>query len=124
VFLGIHKDDRLELCEKAVRKLLNLRLFSDEKGKMNCSVRDVEGGILLVSQFTLYGDCRKGNRPSFIEAMPPAEAKAFYDYFCNTLRDEYAHVAFGEFGADMKVALINSGPVTLSMELLSSSCNS
>jgi len=115
VLLGIHKDDTLDKCDKAIRKLLNLRLFSDEEGKMNFSVQDVQGGILLVSQFTLYGDCRKGNRPSFIEAMPPQEAEAFYNEFVARLKASYSPVAFGKFGADMQVALINSGPVTIEL---------
>lgn len=117
VLLGIHKDDALALCDKAIHKLLNLRLFSDEAGKMNLSVQDVQGGILLVSQFTLYGDCRKGNRPSFIDAMPPNEAEAFYNEFVARLKSVYSNVAFGCFGADMHVSLINSGPVTVALEI-------
>lgn len=117
VLLGIHKDDTLEQCDKAIRKLLNFRLFSDDEGKMNKSIQDVDGSILLVSQFTLYGDCRKGNRPSFIEAMPPQEAEPFYDAFCKQLKQTYAKVEFGKFGADMQVALINSGPVTITLEM-------
>ena len=117
VLLGIHKDDTLALCDKAIRKLLNLRLFSDDDGKMNKSIQDVDGSILLVSQFTLYGDCRKGNRPSFIEAMSPQEAEPFYDDFCKQLKQAYTKVEFGNFGADMQVALINSGPVTITYDL-------
>lgn len=117
VLLGIHKDDTFDQCDKAIRKLLNLRLFADDAGKMNLSLQDVGGGILLISQFTLYGDCRKGNRPSFIEAMPPHAAEPFYNTFVDKLKAAYANVAFGSFGADMQVALINSGPVTITLEI-------
>lgn len=95
------------------RKLPDLRVFNDADGKMNLSLRDVGGGILLVSQFTLYGDCRKGNRPSYVHSAPPAEAEAMYGRFGALLREQWPEVAEGRFGASMEVALTNSGPVTL-----------
>jgi D-tyrosyl-tRNA(Tyr) deacylase len=95
------------------RKLPDLRVFNDADGKMNLSLRDVGGGILLVSQFTLYGDCRKGNRPSYVHSAPPAEAEDMYGRFGALLREQWPEVAEGRFGASMEVALTNSGPVTL-----------
>lgn len=95
------------------RKLPRLRIFNDPEGKMNLSLEDVGGGILLVSQFTLYGNCRKGMRPSFIGSAPPETARKLYDDFARLLRDEWSEVAEGEFGASMEVALLNDGPVTL-----------
>lgn len=95
------------------RKLPDLRVFDDADGKLNLSLRDVGGGILLVSQFTLYGDCRKGNRPSYVHSAPPAEAEAMYVRFGALLREQWPVVAEGRFGESMEVALTNSGPVTL-----------
>ena len=95
------------------RKLASLRVFTDDDGKMNLSLQDVGGGILLVSQFTLYGDCRKGNRPSFVGSAPPDEARRMYARFGEILRREWPAVAEGEFGAMMQVELVNDGPVTL-----------
>lgn len=95
------------------RKLPALRIFPDDEGRMNRSLRDVGGGILLVSQFTLYGDCHKGNRPSFIGSAPPDQAREQYERFGGILRQEWPEVAEGEFGAMMKVELTNDGPVTL-----------
>lgn len=95
------------------RKLPALRIFNDDEGRMNRSLRDVGGGILLVSQFTLYGDSRKGNRPSFVGSAPPEQARALYSRFGEILRQEWPEVAEGEFGAMMKVELLNDGPVTL-----------
>lgn len=94
-------------------KLTALRIFPDEEGRMNRSLQDVGGGILLVSQFTLYGDCRKGNRPSFVGSAPPDQARAQYERFGEILRAEWPEVAEGEFGATMQVELTNDGPVTL-----------
>ncbi len=95
------------------RKCLELRIFEDESGKMNRSVLDLEGDVLVVSQFTLYGDCRKGRRPDFIESAPADEAQRLYREFLDVLNGYYPKVAEGEFGAKMKVRLVNSGPVTL-----------
>ena len=105
-------DGEAELAWMA-RKLPNLRIFPDDEGRMNRSLRDTGGGILLVSQFTLYGDCRKGNRPSFIGSAPPADAERLYDRFGALLRSEWPEVAEGVFGAMMQVELANDGPVTL-----------
>jgi D-tyrosyl-tRNA(Tyr) deacylase len=98
------------------RKLPALRLFNDDDGKMNLALKDVGGGILLVSQFTLYGDCRKGNRPSFIGSAPPDRAQELYRRFAELLRAEWPEVAEGRFGAVMQVELVNDGPVTLIVE--------
>jgi D-tyrosyl-tRNA(Tyr) deacylase len=98
------------------RKLPGLRLFRDADDRMNLALRDVGGGILLVSQFTLYGDCRKGNRPSFVGSAPPARAAELYRRFGELLRDEWPTVAEGTFGAMMEVALVNDGPVTVIVE--------
>jgi D-aminoacyl-tRNA deacylase len=105
-------DTEAELAWMA-RKLPDLRIFSDDDGKMNLSLRDVGGGILLVSQFTLYGDCRKGNRPSYVGSAPPAQAEALYARFGTLLREQWPQVAEGRFGAMMEVSLTNRGPVTV-----------
>ena len=105
-------DTEVELAWMA-RKLTNLRVFPDEEGRMNRSLREAGGGILLVSQFTLYGDCRKGNRPSFVGSAPPDRAEALYRRFGELLRDAWPDVAEGRFGAMMDVMLTNRGPVTL-----------
>jgi D-tyrosyl-tRNA(Tyr) deacylase len=98
------------------RKLPDLRVFRDAEDRMNRSLRDVGGGILLVSQFTLYGDCRKGNRPSFVASAPPDQAAALYARFGDLLREQWREVAEGRFGAMMEVFLVNDGPVTLILE--------
>jgi len=105
-------DTEAELAWMA-RKLPNLRLFLDDEGKMNRSLREVGGGILLVSQFTLYGDCRKGNRPSYVGSAPPRQAEALYRRFAELLRQEWPEVSEGRFGAAMSVSLVNQGPVTV-----------
>ncbi len=116
VLLGIaHADDRKE-ADWMARKIAGLRLFEDNEGKMNLSLSDVDGAVLAVSQFTLYGDARKGRRPSFIEAARPEHAKPLYDYFCQQLAAEGVPVEKGIFQAEMKVSLINDGPVTLWLE--------
>ena len=111
VLLGVRSGDGEEEADRIVRKLLALRVFEDGDGRMNLSVRDVEGEILCVSQFTLYGDARKGNRPSFVDAAPPAEAEPLYE----RVRDGLG-ARGGRFGAHMRVALVNDGPVTLLVE--------
>ena len=113
VFLGIEIDDSEEDLAFLKRKILNLRIFSDSDGKMNRSLVDTGGAVLLVSQFTLYGDCRKGNRPSFIRAAPPARADELYQELIRQLRSEGVAVESGEFQAMMKVNLVNDSPVTL-----------
>jgi D-tyrosyl-tRNA(Tyr) deacylase len=111
VLLGVHRDDGPEQADRLSRKLLALRIFEDEDGRMNRSVADVEGELLCVSQFTLYGDTRRGNRPSFVEAAPPEQAEPLYE----RVREALA-ARGGEFGARMAVALVNDGPVTVLVE--------
>ncbi len=113
VFLGIESDDGEEDLTFLKRKILNLRIFPDSDGKMNLSLVDTGAAVLLVSQFTLYGDCRKGNRPSFIRAAPPDRANELYQQLIRQLRFEGISVESGEFQATMKVDLVNDGPVTL-----------
>jgi D-tyrosyl-tRNA(Tyr) deacylase len=116
IFLGIAVNDSEKDAESLASKIGSLRIFEDEQGKMNRSVRDTRGDLLVVSQFTLYGDCRKGNRPSFSAAAAPEPAKRLYDDFVQRLRQTGLKVATGEFRATMKVALVNDGPVTLILE--------
>lgn len=116
VLLGVAKGDSSAHADYLADKILNLRIFSDEDGKMNLSVIDKGGGILVVSQFTLYGDCRKGRRPSFDEAAPPELARPLYEYFVERLRGGGLRVETGVFQASMKVSLVNDGPVTLLLE--------
>jgi D-tyrosyl-tRNA(Tyr) deacylase len=99
-----------------VEKISNLRIFPDEAGKMNLSLLDIKGELLVISQFTLYGDCRKGRRPGFDAAMPPAAAKALYEFFLETARKMGLKVSCGQFQADMKVSLDNMGPVTMLLD--------
>lgn len=116
VLIGIKVGDTKEQADYLVKKLCNLRVFSDENDKMNLSIKDVKGKLLIVSQFTLYGDCSQGNRPSFIEAARPEEANPLYEYFCNQCELNNIEVQKGIFGADIKVELINDGPVTIIIE--------
>lgn len=116
VLIGIKVGDTKEQADYLVKKLCNLRVFSDENDKMNLSIKDVKGKLLIVSQFTLYGDCSQGNRPSFIEAARPEEANPLYEYFCNQCELNNIEVQKGIFGSDMKVELINDGPVTIIIE--------
>ena len=117
VFLGIGKDDGESTADQLANKIKNLRIFADENGKMNRSLADLGQEILVVSQFTLYGDCSKGNRPSFSGAAMPAEAERLYKYFVQRLRGAGLTVATGQFKARMDVALINDGPVTFIVEI-------
>ena len=112
VFLGIEKADSEEQADRLLHKLLAYRVFADDEGRMNRSLADTGGGLLLVSQFTLAADTNKGLRPSFSSAKPPAEAQALYDYMLAEARKRHSDVAAGRFGADMQVALVNDGPVT------------
>lgn len=116
VLLGVSNEDTKENADYLVKKLLNLRVFSDNDDKMNLSIKDIEGELLIVSQFTLYANCKKGNRPSFIEAAKHEHAKPLYEYFINECRKENLNVQTGEFGADMQIELINDGPVTILLE--------
>jgi D-tyrosyl-tRNA(Tyr) deacylase len=113
VLLGIHVDDNMKELEWMVNKVVGLRIFEDEDGKMNKSLKDVEGDLLVVSQFTLYGDCEKGRRPGFTDAARPEKAIPMYEEFVKRCKDLGVHVETGEFGADMKIDLINDGPTTL-----------
>ena len=117
VFLGLDRTDDADTAERMLDKLLAYRVFADDAGRMNRSVAETGGGVLLVSQFTLSADTRKGLRPSFTSAMPPAQAQALYDHTLERLRARHAPVAAGEFGADMQVSLVNDGPVTFLLEL-------
>ena len=116
VLIGIKIGDTKEQADYLVKKLCNLRVFTDENDKMNLSLKDVEGKLLIVSQFTLYANCNDGNRPSFIEAARPEEAIPLYEYFCEECAKRGFEVQKGIFGADMKVQLLNDGPVTIIIE--------
>lgn len=116
VLLGVGADDTKETVDRIVKKLIKLRLFADENGKTNLSIKDISGSLLIVSQFTLYADCCKGNRPSFINAGAPALAEELYEYFIASCKKEISVVEHGSFGADMKVALVNDGPFTVILE--------
>ncbi len=116
VFVGINQSDTKEIADKMVRKLLNLRIFQDEAGKTNLNLTSVNGGLLIISQFTLYADCKHGNRPSFINAGSPDMANELYEYIIEKCRETITDVEHGEFGADMKVALINDGPFTIMLD--------
>jgi D-aminoacyl-tRNA deacylase len=116
VLLGVTATDTVLDVEKLSEKTANLRIFNDESGKMNLSVADVGGALLVVSQFTLYGDCRKGRRPSFIAAAPPVIAVPLYEAFVNAVRSHGLSVQTGSFGAMMQVELVNDGPVTLILD--------
>lgn len=116
VLIGVGKDDTREIADKYIKKLLGLRIFEDENGKTNLSLADVGGQLLLISQFTLYANCKKGNRPSFVDAGAPDQAEALYDYIVEECRKTVPMVQTGEFGADMKVALLNDGPFTIILD--------
>ena len=116
VLLCAERNDTEKEADQLLERILNYRVFSDENDKMNLSLKDVAGEVLVVSQFTLYGDCRKGKRPSFIAAARPEIAIPLYERFVAELRDRDLHVETGEFGANMMVSLINDGPVTLILD--------
>ena len=117
VLLGVTHNDTEEQADYLAKKLCNLRVFTDENDKMNLSLKDVDGRLLIVSQFTLYADCTGGNRPSFINAAKPDKAEKLYEYFCKQCKEKYnIEVEKGIFGADMKVELLNDGPVTIIIE--------
>lgn len=116
VLVGIARDDTEQDARYLVEKIAALRIFDDEDGRMNCSVKDIDGGILIVSQFTLYGDVRRGLRPSWIEAAAPEIAEPLYDYFVDQARKIVSKVATGSFRAMMQVELVNDGPVTILLD--------
>lgn len=116
VYIGIHQDDEKKDIDYIVRKILGLRIFEDENEKMNLSIKDIDGEILLVSQFTLYGDARKGNRPSFIESAKGDEAIQKYNLLIEEMKKEYSKISTGVFGADMQIEYINDGPVTIQLD--------
>ncbi|MCI9059548.1 MAG: D-tyrosyl-tRNA(Tyr) deacylase [Lachnospiraceae bacterium] len=116
VFIGVSQDDTQELADKLIRKLINLRIFEDEQGKTNLSLQDVSGELLLISQFTLYADCKKGNRPSFTKAGDPVLANDLYEYIIAECRKQIPNVQTGSFGADMKISLLNDGPFTILLD--------
>lgn len=116
VLLGIGKGDNEAIADKLVRKLVSMRIFPDSSGRTNLGLKDVGGELLLVSQFTLYADCRRGNRPSFTDAGDPEEAEALCEYILQRCREEIPVVQAGEFGANMKVELLNDGPFTVILD--------
>lgn len=116
VLLGITHKDTKEQADYLVKKLCKLRVFTDKDEKMNLALKDVDGELLIVSQFTLYADCSQGNRPSFTMAAKPNMANELYEYFCSECEKNNIHVEKGIFGADMKVSLVNDGPITIIIE--------
>lgn len=116
VFIGISNDDNEETANKMIQKMLNLRIFQDENGKTNLSLEQISGELLLISQFTLYADCKHGNRPSFIKAGKPEHAQKLYNYIIEQCKMKVSNVQTGIFGADMKVSLTNDGPFTIVLD--------
>ena len=116
IFLGITKDDTDSDINYIINKTLGLRIFNDESDNMNISIEDICGNILLISQFTLYGDCRKGRRPSFSNAMPPAEAELLFNRCITLFKERYNNIQTGKFGAHMVVDIVNDGPVTILLD--------
>lgn len=116
VLIGVGEGDTVETADKMIHKMINLRIFEDENGKTNLGLKDVSGSLLLISQFTLYADCKRGNRPSFVKAGDPDMAKSLYEYIISKCKNEIDVVEQGEFGADMKVGLVNDGPFTVLLD--------
>ena len=116
VLIGVGKDDTTDVVDKYLKKLLQLRIFEDENGKTNRSLMDIGGQLLLVSQFTLYANCRHGNRPGFTDAGDPQKAKELYEYLIERAKEQVSVVEQGIFGADMKVSLVNDGPFTIILD--------
>lgn len=116
VLIGISQSDTREIADKMVKKLIGLRIFQDDQGKTNLDIQSVNGELLLISQFTLYADCRKGNRPSFINAGNPQQANALYEYIIESCRQILPCVQTGSFGAEMEVSLLNDGPFTVILD--------
>lgn len=116
VLIGVGQEDTREIADKMIKKLIGMRIFEDEDGKTNLSLADVKGELLLISQFTLYANCRKGNRPSFIEAGKPEMANEMYEYIIAECRKQLPVVETGSFGANMKISLVNEGPFTIILD--------
>lgn len=116
VLIGVGEGDTKEIADKMIHKMINLRIFEDKNGKTNLGLKDVGGSLLLISQFTLYADCKRGNRPSFVKAGAPDMAKELYKYIISKCKEEIEIVEQGEFGADMKVELLNDGPFTVLLD--------
>lgn len=116
ILFGVGSEDTKEIADRYIDKILKMRIFADEKGKTNLSLHEVQGEILVISQFTLYADCRKGNRPDFINAAPAEKAKALYEYALDRIKDRIGKVQAGEFGVHMEVSLINDGPFTIVLD--------
>lgn len=116
VLIGVADSDTKEIADKMIKKMIGLRIFEDENGKTNLSLESVGGELLLISQFTLYANCKKGNRPSFIEAGKPAMAEEMYEYIIEKCKEQVPVVERGKFGADMKVSLVNDGPFTIVLD--------
>lgn len=116
ILLGVGKEDNKQVADKYIDKLLKLRIFADDNGKTNLSLLDVDGEVLVVSQFTLYAECKKGNRPDFIKAGDAKLAEELYKYFICQIKERLGKVQSGEFGADMKVSLVNDGPFTVILD--------
>lgn len=116
VLLGVGHDDDEATADRIVKKMIGLRIFADDNGKTNLSLKDVGGSLLIVSQFTLYADCRHGNRPGFTDAAKPDQANALYEYFVKKCAEQVENVQTGSFGADMKVELLNDGPFTIILD--------
>ena len=116
VFIGVSNEDNTEIADKMIKKLVGMRIFEDENGKTNLALSDVGGSLLLISQFTLYADCKKGNRPSFINAGAPDMANQLYEYIIEKCKEQVPNVQTGSFGADMKISLVNDGPFTIVLD--------
>ncbi len=116
LLLGVSNDDTKEIADKMIEKVAKLRIFEDENGKTNLSIDQVDGEVLVISQFTLYADCKKGNRPSFVNAGAPDMANELYEYVLSRCRELFKNTQCGVFGADMKVSLINDGPFTIVLD--------
>ena len=116
VFIGVSNEDNTEVADKMIKKLIGMRIFEDENGKTNLALADVDGSLLLISQFTLYADCKKGNRPSFTNAGNPELANQLYEYIIEKCKEQISNVQTGSFGADMKISLLNDGPFTIVLD--------
>lgn len=117
ILLGVGHDDTPEIAQRLWNKIFRLRIFADDAGKTNLSLADVHGDVLVISQFTLYADCRRGNRPSFTDAAPATLGNELYEHFCSLAEADIPHVGRGVFGADMQVSLVNDGPFTVWLEM-------